>query len=199
MRVIFLNGPATAGKGTVAKCIREIFKVEVVEYSSIDYVKEVAYKHFGWDGIKDRAGRNLLYEIKQSMIKYNNLPAKKVMAKLLNCFANDVVIVDVREPDEIEKLTELCKMFGFISTTVLIQNENAVEKAEALDLCPSDRKFGKYDYDLYIDNNGTVEDLLKNVEKVFSENKWVIGLGTQEETSSFSVKTDEEKPKLIVR
>ena len=79
MKVLITNGPARSGKGTVTKYLKELFSLDIVSYSSIDYVKKVAEEKFGWDKEKDIAGRNLLAGIKQLMINYNDLPTKRVI------------------------------------------------------------------------------------------------------------------------
>jgi len=171
MKVLIMNGPAESGKGTVAKCLGELFNFKITEYSSIDYVKDVASKKFGWDGEKDVAGRNLLAAIKQAMIAYNDLPTKKVIVVIEEAimFGIDILIVDIREPDEIEKLVEYCTQAELTCHTCRIINTKAENEAEVSGLSlTGDRLYGEYDYDINLRNNGTLLELEQEVAKIFS-------------------------------
>jgi hypothetical protein len=142
-----------------------------LEYSSIDYVKEVAEKSFGWDKKKDVKGRNLLAAIKQLMIGYNDLPLQKVADVLIDSivFDVDILVVDIREPDEIEKLVNHCKKVSIPCYTCRIHNTKAedIVKKGGHSLT-GDRLYGQYDYDLNITNNGSLEELAIQVNTVFA-------------------------------
>jgi len=165
-----MNGPGESGKGTVAEFLNKLFEFDIVEYSSIDYVKEVARDSFGWNGEKDTKGRNLLAAVKQVMIAYNDMPTKKVIERLNDAIAFnvDILIVDIREPDEIEKLVEYCKEFEIICNTCRVHNAKAEKKAETDGLSlTGDRLYGEYDYDIDLNNNGTFKELEVQVATVF--------------------------------
>lgn len=170
MKILILNGPTESGKGTVVKYLKELLNLEIVQYSSIDYVKEVAKEKFGWDGEKDIKGRNLLASIKQTMIKYNDMPTKRVATKMTEAivFDIDMMVVDIREPDEIEKLVEHCKKVNVPCVTCRVHNINAEQEANTNGLSlTGDRMYGEYTYDNHIYNNCTLEDLKREVIAVF--------------------------------
>ena len=170
MIVLILNGPARAGKGTVIKYIKEIFNVYPCVYSSIDYVKEVAEEKFGWDGKKDTEGRNLLAGIKQVMIAYNDMPTMKIISQLKEAifFKMEVLVADIREPDEIEKIVNHCIKMDILCYTCRVHNKKAEEDAEVNGLSlTGDRLFGEYDYDINIKNDGTLKGLKKKVNTAF--------------------------------
>ncbi|MCP4650404.1 MAG: hypothetical protein GY853_10045 [PVC group bacterium] len=170
MDVLILNGTAESGKGTVVKYLESLFSFNITEYSSIDYVKKVARRDFGWDGQKDVAGRNLLAAIKQLMIAYNDLPLKKVILQMNESllFGIDILVVDIREPDEIEKVVKYCEEQDITCYTCRIINTKAENKAEKSGLSlTGDRLYGEYDYNIYIINNGTLKELKEQVSLVF--------------------------------
>lgn len=179
MKVLILNGPAEAGKGTVADYIREIFTMKVCEYSSIDYIKIIARKFFGWDGVKDKAGRELLYQIKKIMIAYNDLPLRKVLNEIIKAKSQnfDVMIVDVREPDEIKKLTCSLNQADITCHTVRVVNTKAENRAIEEGLCLADQMCSDYDYDMYINNNLGIDDLKEQVKMAFRNRYHFISKG----------------------
>ncbi|MCP4368293.1 MAG: hypothetical protein GY797_09335 [Deltaproteobacteria bacterium] len=172
IKILIMNAPAESGKGTVAKYLKELFSYEIVEYSSIDYVKDVAREKFGWDGKKDVAGRNLLAAIKQAMIAYNDLPTKKITTVIEEAimFGVDILVVDIREPDEIEKLVEYCSLEEITCHTCRIHNTKAENEAEVSGLSlTGDRLYGEYDYDINIRNNGTLLELEQTMAETFEK------------------------------
>ena len=69
------------------------------------------------------------------------------------------MLVDVREPEDIKRLTELKGVF-----TVFIQNDNV----PAITSNAADANVENYDYDYTIQNNGTLEEYEDNI-KLFME------------------------------
>jgi len=173
VQILILNGAAGSGKGEVFKFIDEILlDWDVKEYSSIQYIKEVAKESFGWNGVKDTAGRNLLSTMKQAMIKYNNLPTKKIISVIKESIASeiDLIVTDIREPSEIDKLVKWCRENKVICHTCRISNTNKELEAERSCLSlTGDKMYGRYDYSLYIYNNGTLDELKTHIEKVFTD------------------------------
>ncbi len=170
--VLIMNGTGGSGKGTAVEYLRELFELKIHEYSSIDFVKAVATCTFGWDGKKDVEGRNLLAAIKQAMIAYNDLPTKKVIKEIewATNFGVDILAVDIREPDEIEKLVNHCIAHGMQCVTCRVINNILELEAEKNGLSlTGDRLYGKYDYDVEIYNNGTLPELKATVLEIFED------------------------------
>jgi len=64
--ILFISGKAEHGKDTVAKIIRkQLFQedknVLIIHYA--DYIKFICKEYFGWNGVKDKAGRTLLQKV----------------------------------------------------------------------------------------------------------------------------------------
>jgi len=110
MRIFLVAGKAGSGKGEVAKLIKEyyIYKLEnciITEYSK--YLKSFAKELTDWDGNSNTKPRKLLQELGDTIRSIDNkyfinnmIEDLKVYEKL----TNNVVIADVRLPEEIEDI-----------------------------------------------------------------------------------------------
>ena len=148
--IIITNGMARSGKDTFAGFVNKY--VSVFKYSSIDKVKEIA-RQCGWNEEKDEKSRSFLSELKMLTSKYFDMSFKDVEEKY-RAFQDDdrydVMIVDIREPEEIEKAK---RELGAI--TVFIEND----RVEQLTSNYGDAHVREYEYDHVIYNNGTLNEL----------------------------------------
>ena len=71
----------------------------------------------------------------------------------------DIFVVDVREPEEIDRLVKATKAF-----TIFIENN----RVPSITSNPADANVENYKYDFVIQNNGTLEDFEYNI-KLFME------------------------------
>ena len=111
MTIICISGKAQHGKDTAA----EIFKKKLEERGGrvllthyADLLKWMCSNYFGWNGLKDDAGRTLLQRIGTDTIR-NQIPDFWVnwVIQILNLFPNEwdyVIIPDCRFPNEIQAL-----------------------------------------------------------------------------------------------
>lgn len=160
--IFITNGMARSGKDTFAALMNEF--VPTKKYSSIDYIKEIA-KLCDWDGRKDEKSRKFLSDLKVLTSQYNDLPFKKIQEEIEK-FNNDdvhkILLIDIREPREIEKL---CKMNKSIRTILI--KRNAVKNITSN---MADAGVFNYDYDFVIENNSSISDLKKKVADFLTEN-----------------------------
>lgn len=158
-KIYITNGSAGNGKDTFAEFLSKY--ISVFKYSSIDLVKEM-YETIGIDrNNKDEKKRKLYSDTKDMLTKYDDIPFKDI-ASIVSDFKNnkieaEVLLIDIREPDEIARAV---KTFG--AKTILIRNLN-VEKIESNH---ADRDVENYEYDYIIENSGTLEQL-ERVAKLF--------------------------------
>lgn len=158
-KIYITNGSGGNGKDTFAEFLSKY--ISVFKYSSIDLVKEM-YKTIGIDrNNKDEKKRKLYSDTKDMLTKYDDIPFKDI-ASIVSDFKNnkieaEVLLIDIREPDEIARAV---KTFG--AKTILIRNLN-VEKIESNH---ADRDVENYEYDYIIENSGTLEQL-ERVAKLF--------------------------------
>ena len=156
-KVIVINGAATVGKSTFVSLCHEI-DPRVIETSTVDFVKEIALQA-GWDGIKDQKGRRFLSDIKDALERYDNIPNKKI-DEFIQSHPDNIIFVNAREPHNIAYYQD-----KYNARAVLVVNQN-VAKIQGNH---ADENVNDYDYDIVINNSGTLEDL-KETAKWFLTN-----------------------------
>ncbi len=153
--VFIVNGKPRAGKDTFAEILNRY--MVVYKYSAVTKVKEIA-KQCGWTGAKEEKDRKFLHELKMLTSAYSDLPYQDVLDKIEKYRSGeilaDVFVVDVREPEEIDRLR---KATGAI--TIYIENENV----PAITSNDADANVANYEYDFTIFNNGTIEEFEDNI------------------------------------
>lgn len=153
--VFIVNGKPRAGKDTFAEILNRY--MVVYKYSAVTKVKEIA-KQCGWTGAKEEKDRKFLHELKMLTSAYSDLPYRDVLDKIEKYRSGeilaDVFVVDVREPEEIERLQKATD-----AITIYIENENvpAITSNEA------DANVANYEYDFTIFNNGSIEEFEDNI------------------------------------
>ena len=159
MKIYILNGKAGSGKTTFFKLIEEKCHNYVYNYSTVDLVKKVAYG-CGWDGSKTPENRKFLSDLKDLLTEWNDVPYKDCLKEIkrITSLADiyDVehddwaIFIDCREPKEIQKFVDrLGAKTIFIDRK--IEDYNASNHADA--------NVENFEYDIVINNNGTLEDL----------------------------------------
>lgn len=165
MVVFILNGAPRTGKDTFINLLEETSKMQVVRYSSIDWIKDLA-KKTGWDGIKDAKGRTFLSELKNAYTKYADIPFQKIKQHIEECQNSaEYFCTNIREPSEIVKLQLWCDKKGIPCHSLWIRRKSAEQKA--LDegfLSTGDTQYLNHNYDYIIDNNETLECFKHDVE-----------------------------------
>lgn len=160
MKIVVVNGKPTSGKTTFESLCIGLGRARCYVYSSIDYVKTIA-QQCGWNGEKTPENRKFLSDLKDLLTTWNDVPMKKVQEKIQSIqdiftandnLADDVVIfIDIREPNDIQRIKD---MYG--ATTLLIRRAS-VETEQSSN--HADEDVFNFDYDVIIDNDGTVDEL----------------------------------------
>lgn len=159
MKIYILNGKAGSGKTTFFKLIEEKCRNYVYNYSTVDLVKKVAYG-CGWNGSKTPENRKFLSDLKDLLTEWDDVPYKDCLkeikritslADIYNVEHDDwAIFIDCREPKEIQKFVDrLGAKTIFIDRK--IEDYNASNHADA--------NVENFEYDIVINNNGTLEDL----------------------------------------
>lgn len=153
--VFIVNGKPRAGKDTFAEILNRY--MVVYKYSAVTKVKEIA-KQCGWTGAKEEKDRKFLHELKMLTSAYSDLPYQDVLDKIEKYRSGeilaDVFVVDVREPEEIDRLRKATD-----AITIYIENENV----PAITSNDADANVANYEYDFTIFNNGTIEEFEDNI------------------------------------
>jgi hypothetical protein len=163
--VFLLNGAPTAGKDTFCEMVikhGKSHRLTVKTISSVDDVKRLATE-MGWSGAKEDKDRDFLAELKYLWKRYNNGPLRDMLAKCKK-LDYDILFVHIRETDEIDELKNLLNAAihevsldriycwsMYLDRNVTSVTSNAAD-AQAM-------TSEGYDYDIILDNNGTLEDL----------------------------------------
>lgn len=176
MRVFCVNGQRESGKTTFEQFCFALNPIYVRSYSSIDFIKQIA-RGIGWDGTKGDKDRKFLGDLKQLLIEYNDLPFKDVnnyIVRQIQWAANRdldfdklIFFIDVREPEEIEKLRRAHK-----AQTILLKRGN---NKESLSKGDNTEDILNYQYDYIIENSGNLEDLKRAAYEFMDTNGLILG------------------------
>ena len=150
-KIVIINGSGGVGKDAFVEFCGEFTCVKNI--SSVDKVKEAAKVLVNWDGTKDDKSRKLLVDLKRLSIEYNDYPAKYIEDQAKEFMDNDeqqLMFVHIREIEEIKKIKNL------LNASALLITSNRVAK---ITTNSSDANVEKYEYDYYIKNDGTLDDL----------------------------------------
>lgn len=159
-KVFIINGSGGVGKDTFCEYVGHYAKVKVI--SSIDLVKDYASK-MGWNGSKTPRDRKFLSDLKDLLTKYNDYPFRDICQKVLwfKEDDNEFLFIHIREPEEIDRAKK-----EFNAHTILMVNDNV----KGIYSNHADARVLEYNYDIVIDNSGTLKDL-EIIAKDFVE-KW---------------------------
>ena len=161
-KIFIVNGMARCGKDTFAMLLDEI--VPVYKYSSIDKVKMIA-RLCGWKEDKSEKGRKFLSDLKLLTTEYSDMPCTSIKDKVINFLYNDdehlIMLIDIREPNEIERAKET-----FNAETILIKNDRVPFIASNM----ADANVFNYDYDYVIENSGTIDEFKEQINIFVKEN-----------------------------
>ena len=160
-KIVIINGTGGVGKDTFIQQCQEF--VEIKNISSVDKVKEAAKILVNWNGEKDEKTRKFLADLKKLSIDYNDAPIQYIKSQADEFNENNtqqIMFIHIREISEIEKVKRLLN-----AKTLLVTN-NRVEDILSNE---SDANVKKYNYDYYIENNGTIEELKELAKKFVQE------------------------------
>lgn len=167
IKVYIVNGFPESGKTTFEDKTIELLKeckIHGFRFSTIDGVKELA-KEIGWNGVKNDKSRKFLSDLKDLLTEYNDYPVKHLKKSIIKAIygtkknpkniSNAVVFIDCREPKEIKKLVK-----EFKAKTICVRRPE-VEKGSYSN--HADANILDYNYDYYIWNKGTIEELENSI------------------------------------
>lgn len=159
--VLIFNGSPRSGKSTVQSIIRLKTKA-AISYSSIDCVKNIYEKYFGWDGEKTEESRKFLSDMKHFLIAETNIIDQALTEKYNEFMKSDnsILMIDIREPKEIAKYAK-----KFNAVTVLVTNSRVPHVVSNT----SDKNVSFYKYDVKIVNDGSFLDLESLVEEFLKD------------------------------
>ena len=156
--VIVINGSGGCGKSEFIKQCKETKILPVYEFSTVDYVKEVA-RYCGWNGEKTGKDRAFLHDLKMALEKWKDIPTIDVISKIaaqMDGKTDNLFFVNIREIYNIVRFKQLIKeQFQIPCYDMIVINDNV----PIVTSNPADAEVRIHNYDFYIYNNGTINDL----------------------------------------
>lgn len=173
-KIFVINGTGGCGKDTFVEMVQEEWfkrdrqcqkaylygfraKNTILNLSTIDHTKEVA-RYFGYTGGKSEEDRKFLSALKSICSEYNDGPyqhMKKVLDENLKRNWVRAIFVHCREIEEIKRFVE-----DYDAETIFVWNPNVTDILSN----PSDAQVKNYNYKIFIDNSGTLEELQELVK-----------------------------------
>lgn len=185
--VIGLIGEQWSGKDTFAKLIQEMAlpkKVEIISFSAI--LTEILNN---WSiPSQPRENRRKLAEfMKKAFDKYGNALANIIRQRISNSSSDIVILISLKWYDDVEMVKQFPKNIIVYITATLDNRYRRRQKAkkEQIDYegesyyrfvleenDPGDllvTQIGREQADVKIDNNGTMEEFVEQVKKIYNE------------------------------
>lgn len=150
--IIIVNGYPRSGKDTFCDIADDQFYT--VNYSTVDTVKDIA-RQMGWNGEKTPKNRDMLSALKDFYVDWFDGTFKEIQEIVYfskNEGEEHFIFIHAREPEEIGRVKEWCKEISLKCYTVFIERDVETEHGNH-----ADADVNKFSYDLYIDNNGSLE------------------------------------------
>lgn len=167
MKIISISGKAQSGKDTTAALLKEVLETDgytvlIAHYA--DLLKYICKTFFGWNGVKDEAGRQMLQYIGTDVVRKQN-PDYWVnfLLSVLNLFPHEwdyVLIPDSRFPNELDciRQSDIDSVHLRIERPGLVSPLTPEQQNH-----PSETALDDVAADYHIVNDGALEDLRKKV------------------------------------
>lgn len=160
-QIFIINGSGGVGKDTFVGLVSKVFNLSVVNFSSVDKVKEIA-RIIGWTGGKTEKDRKFLSDLKLLCTEYNNMPFNSMSEKVREFTKSDaaMLFLHIREPEEIEKAK-----IAFGAKTVLIKRDAIKQITSNM----ADGNVFNYQYDIVVNNDGNLVDFEKKATEFVND------------------------------
>lgn len=160
-KIFIVNGQGGAGKTSLENFVAELCEGDVAAVSMIDYTKQCAAK-LGWNGAKDEKDRRFLSNLKDALTAWDDSPflTTCAMTKMAINEGCEIVFIDAREQNDIDRLKDYFINKGYSIKTILVKR--GVKKIYGN---KADDGVFNYNYDIVIENNGTLDELRASAEE----------------------------------
>lgn len=162
--IYVINGAPCSGKDTFCQYVRDILGERCVTLSTVDFIKKIA-ENCGWNGEKTPAARKMLSDLKDVLTEWDDVPYKKTSETIMEIeklwkranfhLSRTALFVMSREPQEIFRFVK-----DFDAKTIIIRRATSQEFSNH-----ADANVENYNYDIEIDNYGTLEELKERAEE----------------------------------
>lgn len=170
---ICIGGHAQNGKSTTATMIKQELEErgnKVLYTNYADLLKYICKNYFSWNGEKDETGRSLLQHVGTDVVRNQNANYwVDFVLSVVSFFPKEwqyVIVGDTRFPNEISRIGDS----GYAHTFVKVRRPNfASPLTEKQQQHPSEIALDAVVPDFTIINDGTIDDLRKNVKSLCDE------------------------------
>lgn len=162
-KVIVINGYSGSGKNTFVDFFKNHYGNETYYISSVDYVRDWAREHLGYNGERTNEARQMLCTCKKLLVQWNDSPYQ-VTCELVDKKIKEgykYIFIDCREPEEIMRYVA-----RYNAQTLLIKRKY---RDWVIPNNDSDMNVEKMTYDITIYNNGSLEDLEKEAINLYND------------------------------
>lgn len=173
---ILFSGKAGTGKSTSATYLHNKLFImnETIIESFAHGVKATAKESFGWNGIKDPAGRKLLQDIGRTGRAYNkNMWVDKTFHEYLEGnlhYPFDYVLIDdCRYENEINYVKDN-PLYSVYTVRIDAPNRESLKGTDAY-ADESEVDLDEYTFDFVINNRGTFDELYEQLDTVIESIK----------------------------
>lgn len=162
-KIFIINGSGGVGKDAFVKLVSEELDGKVINFSSIDIIKEIA-KSCGWEGGKSERERKFLSDLKLLVDDFSDLTFKN-MKEAVEEFQVDnehaIMFIHIREPKNIQRAEQ-----AFNANSILVERPGLARiTSNRSDNSVYDYKY----YDVTILNDGYLHDLRIKAIKFIDE------------------------------
>lgn len=173
MHIILLSGKARSGKDTTADIIMKKLDGKSVKIAMADYLKYIAKRYYGWDGVKDKAGRELLQRLGTDKIReqlgWDTFHVERVCEniKIIEDKYDYVFIPDVRFKNEVYYTQA---KFPYNTTTIHVERlgfESPLTEEQQQHRSENDLNGFTYDYE--IKSESGLDKLEKQIDLVLGD------------------------------
>lgn len=173
MKIICISGKAQHGKDTTANLLRQRLREDghtVLITHFADLLKYICTTFFGWNGLKDAAGRSLLQYVGTDKIRrWSPDFWVDFLIGLFKIFDDEweyVILPDCRFPNEIERFKEE----GFDVTSVRVNRPGYTGNLTPEQMAhPSETALDDFAFDYVLMNNSVLPDLKAKVDSMAAD------------------------------
>lgn len=160
-QVFIINGSGGVGKDTFVELVSKVFNLSVMNFSSVDKVKEIA-RIIGWTGGKTEKDRKFLSDLKLLCTDYNNMPFNSMSEKVKEFTESNaaMLFLHIREPKEIEKAKT-----AFNAKTILVKRDSVKHITSNM----ADSNVFDYRYDIIVNNNSDLVGFEKKAAEFIND------------------------------
>jgi len=161
MKVVLINGLKGSGKDTFADHLFYQLMIRghrVAKIPNAEYVKQIATAMYGWNGIKNERGRQLLIDVTEAGYNYDkHFFEKKTLEKARANNVDIIIVPDWRYP--VTNAFFRTELGERNVTTIQVTRPETTKDNHKLDTDRSEIGLQDFPFDVVVDNSGKIKDL----------------------------------------